>query len=457
MNLKITLLKALLYVIGFFKGEKYKYSQEYEDNFKYMDVEEKIWWGYKSVIKQIENAEKGKGIEDYFAYQDLNFEPDEFFTVKNKITLTVGGDLNSSELITPENTEHLWDDVEDFYFNADIVCANLEAPIVPSKASAGVPGMCLTAPKLNTSPEMFERFIHGGKGINFFSTANNHSLDQGEKGVIDTLDFLDTKGYKYVGTSRTKEEQDNIPVIEKNGIKVAFISYTYCLNGEDPIPGKEYMTNEIRLNKPDTDISLIEKHVKIARDKGADIVAAILHWSIEFETYPIENIIKMGHRIMECGVDMILGGHPHVAQPMEKYGFYDPIQKRNKEGFIVYSLGELVSLNLFSKNSRIANLVKLEISEGIENDNRVVKITDLKVLPIYTYFKNMKNVKSDYKVLDFIKILKDLENGKNLYDFSENDIEELKRLEQLVYNKILPSDSSKILDHNKIFIHNNSK
>jgi len=444
MNSKIMFFRALLYAIGLVKGEKYKYSQEYEDNFKYMDLGEKLWWGYKSAIKQIEKAEKGKGIEEYFANQDLNFEPGESFDIKNKIVITAGGDLSSSEMITPENTEHLWEDIKDFYFSGDIVCANLEAPIVSSKPPCGVPGMCFTAPKLNISPEMFERFIYGGRGVNLFSTANNHSLDQGEKGIIDTLNFLDAKGYAHVGTSRTPQEQENIPIIEKNGIKVAFISYTYCLNGEDPIPGKEYMTNMIRLNKPDTDISLIEKHVKIAREKGADIVAAILHWSIEFETYPIENIIKMGHRIMECGIDIIFGGHPHVAQPMEKYKFYDPIERREKEGFIVYSLGELVSLNLLSKNSRLATLVKLEISEGIENDTRRVKITNLKVLPIFIYFKMQKGM-TEYRVLDLLKTLKGQENGENPYGFNEGEINELRRLEQLAYHKILPKIRSKIL------------
>jgi poly-gamma-glutamate synthesis protein (capsule biosynthesis protein) len=257
---------------------------------------------------------------------------------------------------------------------------------------------------------------------------------------------LDSKGYKHVGTSRTEQEQDDIPIIEKNGIKVAFIAYTYCLNGADPIPGKEYMTNVLRLNKPDTDISLIQRHVKIAREKGADIVAAILHWSIEFETYPIENIMNMGHRILESGVDIILGGHPHVAQPMEKYTFYDPYAKRMKDGFIIYALGELVSVNLFSKNSWLANLIKLEMSKGMENGISVVKITGLKVLPIYTCFRKFKDRSSDYRILDFRKIMIDVNNGKNPYNLDRKVIKELKRLERLLYSKVLPEDSTKILN-----------
>jgi len=445
MNLKFALLRALLYGIGMVKGEEYKYSKVYEDNFKYMELEEKLWWGYKSVVKQIERGEKGKGIETFFASQDLKFKPGKSFTAESKLTLSAGGDLSSSEMIFPENTEELWKDIEDFYFSADIVCANLEAPIVPQKPPVGVPGMCLTAPKLNISPEMFERFANDGKGVNFFATANNHSLDQGEEGIISTLDFLDSRGYKHVGTARNREEQKNIPIIDKNGIKTAFLSYTYCLNGEDPIPGKEYMTNMLRLNKADTDISIIKEHVGIAKERGADIVIAVLHWSIEFETYPILNIINMGHKIMECGVDIILGGHPHVAQPMEKYHFFDPYEKREKTGFIVYSLGELVSLNLFSKNSRLANIVKLEISKGMDKGVKTTRIADLKVMPIYISYRKIDAWKKDYRVLDFIKVLKELREGENPNNFEPGEIKELHRLEQLLYGKILPRDCSEIL------------
>lgn len=445
MSFKIAMMKALLHTIGFFKGDKYKYSQEYEDNFKYMDLGEKLWWGYKALIKQIENAERGKGIEEYFARQGLDFTPGDSFKARSKATITAAGDLSMADVITPKSTEHLWDDIRDFYFSGDIVCANLESPLDPSKPSSGVPSMCLTAPDLNTSPEMLDRFTMGGKGVNFFSTANNHSLDMGEEGLISTLDFLDNKGLSHVGTSRTPEEQMDIPIWEKNGIRIGIISYTYCLNGRDPIPEKEYMTNVLRLNKPDTDISLIAEHVKAARGKGADIIVAMLHWSIEFETYPIQNIIDMGHRIIKTGVDVILGGHPHVAQPMEKYAFYDPNTKQHKDGFIVYSLGECVSYNAFSKNSRLALTLKLEVSKGSGSSGETTRITGLKVFPIYTWIRRFEGGSFDYRLLDFGKTMRQLKEGQNPHGFSKKEIKELERLELLLNKRLLPEDSSKIL------------
>jgi poly-gamma-glutamate synthesis protein (capsule biosynthesis protein) len=349
--------------------------------------------------------------------------------------------------VTPESTVHLWDDIKDFYFSGDIACANLECPLDASKPPSGVPSMCLTAPDLNTSPEMFERFTMGGKGVNFFSTANNHSLDMGEEGLSATLDFLDSKGYMHVGTSRTLNEQSDIPVIEKNGIRIGFISYTYCLNGKDPIPGKEYMTNVLRLNKPDTDISIIKQHVQAAKEKNADIVAAILHWSIEFETYPIENIIKMGHRIMdECDVDIILGGHPHVAQPMEKYLFKDPFTGHQKEGFIVYSLGECVSYNAFSRNSRLALTLKLDIEKGMDSGLPSTRVTGLKVQPVYTWIHTLEDGRCDYRLLDFIKTVEQLKNGQNPYGFNEKQINEFMRLNSLLNDRLLPGKKDNILN-----------
>lgn len=445
MSVSIFLAKQLLRVVGTFNGEKYKYSQEYEDNFKYMDIQEKLWWGYKALIKQVENGEKGKGIEEYFKNQDLTFDRDSSFNAEKTVTISAGGDLSTSEVLTPDSLQHLWDDVEKFYFSGDIVCANLETPLYGEKPMSGVPTMCLAAPNLNTTPEMFECFARSGKGVNFFATANNHSLDMGEEGLVATLDFLDSKVYKHVGTARTLEEQMDIPIVDKNNIKIAFLSYTYCLNGHDPISGKEYMTNVIRLNKPDTDISLIKEHVKIAHEKGADIVVAMLHWSIEFETYPIENVIKMGHRIMECGVDIILGGHPHVAQPMEKYSFIDPFTKRRKDGFIVYSLGELVSYNAFSKNSRLAFLLKLQISKEIRQEESFTRVNKLEVLPIYTLVRKLENGEYDYRLLDFIKTMSKLSKGENSFGFTSIEIEELKRLEKLLYEKLLPRDISSII------------
>lgn len=445
MNIKTGVIKTVLKIVGVINCKKYKYSQEYEDNFKYMNWKEKLWWGYKFFIRQPEMGEKGKNIEKYFAEQNLQYTLPKNFSKNSSIFLTAAGDLNASSHIRVDNTENMWEDVKDFYFSGDIVAANLETPLNPDCPAGGVPTELTSVPALNTSPEMFERFLYNGKGINFFATANNHCLDQGEEGLIATLDFLDSKGYPHVGTSRSKEEQYDIPIIEKNGIKVGFISYTYSLNGKEQPVGKEYIANYIRLNKPETDIEIIREHARIAREKGADIVVAMLHWSIEFESYPILNVINMGHKIMECGIDVILGGHPHVSQPMEKYTYKDPFTGKIKDGFIIYSLGDFVTYHKHTKNTKVSWIIGLDISKGMQEGEETTIITGLKILPIYIYtgFKDERCI--TFKFLKFEKLLEQLDNGINIYGFNQNEIQELKRLKKHLYKCMLSQKYDNLL------------
>lgn len=433
-----------LELIEQFKDEKYQYSQSVEGNFSDLKPGEFSWWKYKYYVKQIENAEQGKHIEEYFNNQDLEFKVDDDFKASSEFILTAGGDLLTGDQISPSTTEHLWDDVENFYFNADTVYANLETPIALSKPVGNAPRSVTDAPKLNGTKEMFERYVHNGKGINFFSTANNHCLNQGESGLIETLNFLDKQGYKQVGTARTPQEQDDIPVISKNAINIGHVAYTFALNSDKEPENKEYMVNHIRLNRPDEDISLIKKHVQIARDKKADIIIAYLHWSIEFESYPIENVIKMGHRILqECGVDVIIGNHPHVIQPIEKYDYIDNISKEKKTGLIAYSLGNLVA-DFNTKNSLLSYLLKLKFTKGTLNGQKKTIISNLKVKPIYTFKEYEGNKYKQIRLLDFLKLGSELDTGNNNYNFNNEQIEEIYRLRKLFY-KVMPDKYETLL------------
>ena len=428
-----------------FKDKKYEYSQPVEGNFSCLEEGEFDWWKYKFYIKQIEKAEEGKHIEEYFYNQNLKFDLSKNFHIKNEAVFTAGGDLLSGKQITPETTKKLWDDIKEFYFNSDIVYANLETPIALSKPIGNAPKSVSEAPKLNGTQEMFDVFVQNGKGINFFSTANNHCMNQDEDGLIETLDFLEKEGYSQVGTARTPEEQNDIPVTSTNEIKIGHVAYTFSLNGDKEPNGKEYMVNHIRLNKPDEDISLIKKHVKIARDKGADIVIAYLHWSLEFESYPIENVIKMAHRIVEeCGIDIIIGNHPHVFQPIEKYEYLDK-NSIKRTSVIAYSLGNLVA-DFDVKNSLISCILKLIFAKGIdENGKEKTVISELKLMPIYTLKIFDNNEFKEIRLLNFLKLINQLDIKINKFNLSEDDIKELYRLKDLFY-KLIPENHELILE-----------
>jgi poly-gamma-glutamate synthesis protein (capsule biosynthesis protein) len=421
--------------------KEFEYSVYSEENLAHLTFKDLMWLSYKMMRHPIERGEKGKHLEEYFAAQDLEFSAPEGYSEVSSAVLSAGGDLLSSRDANPENTEHLWDEVQDFLFCADICCANLETPVVPSKAATFLPERISKHFALNNSPEMFEIFHKGGKGVNVFSTANNHSLDMGEEGLLETIDFLNSKGCIHVGTSSSEQEQEGFPIVEKNGIRVAFLSYTYSLNGRKVPKWKDYLVNYIRLNKPGVDLSMIERHVRKARlEKKADFVVACLHWSREFESYPLQSLIETGHRIMDMGVDVIIGNHAHGIQPLEKYAYTDPFTGRVKNGVIAYALGDLISCTEKDEEStpdaRICNPIRLQISKGNLYGMPTTFIASLKIQPMYFYTKMENGRCVDYRLLNLRNLLQELGAGTNRMALSDAEIAEVQRLGRLA-QKIL--------------------
>lgn len=130
---------------------------------------------------------------------------------------------------------------------------------------------------------------------------------------------------------------------------------------------------------------------------------------------------------------------------MEKYTFDDPFSKQSKEGLIVFSLGELVSFNSFSKNSKLSTVIKIEISKGRDGNVAKTRISDLKVLPFYIRVKKVKKGVHDYRLLNLGKIIKQMQNDQNPYHFSTKEAKELERLDNLVFTKILPRKCAHLL------------
>lgn len=290
---------------------------------------------------------------------------------------------------------------------------------------------------MNGTPAMFDRMVEGGKAVNYFSTANNHSLDMGEEGLIETLEFLDSRGYPHVGTARSPEERDKVAMVEKGGVKTAFVSFTFGTNTSKIPEGKAYLVNSIRLNKPDEDLSPLAAQVAAARAAGADFVIALLHWSLEFETYPATNIVAMGHRVAELGVDAIIGNHPHNVQPIEKYKFEDKASGAAREVLIFYALGDLLSLHRTIPDSRLACLIRLRLSKGaVPGGAAEPRVTGLEALPVYLFQKKRGGDCADYRVLDFRKLAAELRSGVDKYGMSARMRREFFRLERLM-NEVL--------------------
>jgi poly-gamma-glutamate synthesis protein (capsule biosynthesis protein) len=152
----------------------------------------------------------------------------------------------------------------------------------------------------------------------------------------------------------------------------------------------------------------------------------------------------MGHRILEeCGVDVIIGNHPHVIQPIEKYDYIDIISKKKKTGLIAYSLGNLVA-DFNTKNSLLSCLLKFKFLKGTQNGQEKTIISDLKIKPIYTFKEYHDGKYEQIRLLDFLKLTSELDDGNNKYNLDNENIEEIYRLKKLLF-KILPDKYEKLL------------
>jgi poly-gamma-glutamate synthesis protein (capsule biosynthesis protein) len=169
-------------------------------------------------------------------------------------------------------------------------------------------------------------------GIDYLVTANNHAADRGKKGIISTINKLDSIGIPHTGTFLNSSCRDSLTplMIYRNGTSIALLNYTFSTNGivvPDPV-----IVNML-------DKELITKDVQKAKDKKADIIILFLHWGNEYDTIPSKSQVDLAGYFRSIGVDMVIGSHPHVLQKMERIRN----DSTENEGVVVYSLGNFVS------------------------------------------------------------------------------------------------------------------
>ena len=206
--------------------------------------------------------------------------------------------------------------------SVDFAIANLEVTLA-GKPFKGYPQF--------SSPDNLAKSCKNS-GIDVLVTANNHSCDRGKKGIIRTLKTLDKIGIRHTGTFRDKKERDtsNLLILKKGNIKIGILNYTYGTNGL-PFPSPT-IVNIIDEEK-------IAQDIKQSKNKNLDKLIVFVHWGKEYESLPNKEQINTANFLFKQGVDIIIGSHPHVLQPM----IYTPQTGKTKEQFIVYSLGNFVS------------------------------------------------------------------------------------------------------------------
>ena len=280
--------------------------------------------------------------------------------------------------------------IKSYISNADIAVGNLETTFAGgNKAYSGYPTF--------NSPPQLAKDVQD-LGIDVLTTSNNHSMDSGYNGLINTINTLDNLGISHTGTFKSEEDKNKILIKDVNGVKIAFLSYTYGTNGISIPKGKEYCINLI-------DKDLIKKQLESAKAQNPDVICVSMHWGIEYKLQPNTEQKDLADYLFENGADIILGSHPHVLEPMEKRTV-TLSDGTKKDGFVIYSLGNFISAqkDKYTKDSIILNLKITKHSQGNIN------IDSYDYTPIYMQ-DNGANATNRYELVDLEKKIKDYENG----------------------------------------------
>jgi poly-gamma-glutamate synthesis protein (capsule biosynthesis protein) len=215
----------------------------------------------------------------------------------------------------------VFSDLESIINNYDIPIGNLELTLA-GKPYKGYPTF--------SSPDALAQALKYS-GFKHLVTANNHSCDRRKKGINRTIDVLDKLKIEHTGTFKNNKEREknNLMLIEKNNIKLGILNYTYGTNGI-PVP-KPCVVNLI-------DLDLIRDDIAQAKKKHLDKLIVFLHWGYEYKSLPNSKQKIIADSLYSYGVDIIIGSHPHVIQPIEyKY------ERDGQTKFLAYSLGNFVS------------------------------------------------------------------------------------------------------------------
>ena len=265
--------------------------------------------------------------------------------MKHSARLSFTGDImcNKEQLAacrtsTGYHFQPIFERVADLLWNTDCLIGNLETPFAGEEA--GYSGILYS---FNT-PDVFLSALKDA-GFGLFSTANNHCLDRGLDGLKRTLDVLDQADLPHTGTARFPQERDSLCIREINGIRIAFISYTYGTNAfanhtflreedswavnlfqpQETLPGfihlldpAETIAKKMKENKttesPSIYLERLRNDIRNSRSAGADFVIVLMHSGGQYNIQPDPYTEFLTEKIREFGADLIVGNHPHVVQ-----------------------------------------------------------------------------------------------------------------------------------------------
>lgn len=251
-------------------------------------------------------------------------------------------------------------------------------------------------PRFNSPQAVGDAFLDSG--FKLVSLANNHTMDKGETGVINSVNYWKSKkNVVFTGQWTSQEERDQAKIYKINGISYAFFSYTTWTNGLETPSGKEYLNNVYSYEKASNDIAKVRNI--------ADVIIVAMHWGIEYSLDVSKSQENIANDLSNLGVDLIIGTHPHVVEPVEYIN--------DGRTLVIYSLGNFISDQVGIE--RLTGLMmEVKLKKRVEVDGTVnTSIVEPKAQLIYTY--SSSRGKRNFKVYPYSKLSDDLLSGHNNY------------------------------------------
>lgn len=278
--------------------------------------------------------------------------------------------------------------IKDIVKNYDLAYYNQETILGGSEIGVS------SYPAFNSPYEVGDATID--TGFNLVSLATNHTLDRGEKAIINSLNYWNNKSNVLTsGSYLSNNDRNKVNIKEVNNITYTMLNYTYGTNGIKVPEGKEYLVNiwPCTGNNPDNDTKyqeykeVVKEDILRVRDK-VDLLIVAMHFGVEYTHVPTNYQIDMAEFLSSLGVDIIIGTHPHVIMPITYIN----------DTLVIYSLGNFLSAQDTNNdyNTTVGLLSSIKITKNIDKDNNSsIKLSDLNNELIYTTNKD------GYKIIPF--------------------------------------------------------
>lgn len=320
------------------------------------------------------------------------------------VTITAVGDImvHRPQYFAQKTGENTYDFTNNFKFvkstiqAADLSIGNLETTIQRDKPISSYP-------TFNSPPEILDALKDAGFDV--ISTINNHSLDTGKEGVLSTLDELSARGLDTIGTVRDKDDKKYfVETINNIKIGITSFSYGYFVGNDAQLNGIPANGIKDQLNIIDaTSVSRSFKQIKVQTDlmkeEGCEFIILMLHWGNEYQRTPNAYQKELAQELIDEGVGLILGSHPHLVQAMEFVQSTDG----TSEGLVAYSMGNFLSnqrneiLNIEGTENGLMTLVTLA-----KDQDEKVYIKTAEYIPTWISLYE-KNAKSVYEIIPISK------------------------------------------------------